>query len=50
MASMNIKEIIIKELKEHDTIIDYMTEEEAVEYYKEQYAGDYNKLIKQHGE
>lgn len=45
-----IYETIWERLKECDTVTDYMTKEEAVEYYKKEYPDDYKVLMDTKGE
>lgn len=41
-----MEDFIYEELKEHDTVIDYMTKEEMVEYYKNEYPEDYKNTVR----
>lgn len=45
-----MEDLIYKQLKECDTVTDYMTKEEAVEYYKREYPNDYQSLVKLYGD
>lgn len=44
---MSVRDEIVERLKACDTVADYMTPDEMVEYYRSEYPADYNKLIKE---
>lgn len=44
---MSVRDEIVNRLKVCDTVADYMTPDEMVEYCRSEYPGDYNKLIKE---
>ena len=41
---------IVEFLRKYDTVVSCMTDEECVEYFKENYPNDYKSLIKLYGE